>query len=136
MIARTWRGETASHDADAYMAYLEATGPPAYRATPGTRGAYLLRRTLGGRTEFLTVSLWDDLDVVRGFAGDDIAGAVFYPENDRFLTSPVRDPTPETPGSDPKTERARKARGSRDVWGSRAVGAEATHNGAPEIRLS
>ena len=54
MIARTWRGETAARDADAYVAYLETTGLPGYRSTPGNRGAYLLRRPLGDRTEFLT----------------------------------------------------------------------------------
>ena len=87
MIARTWRGETATRDADAYVAYLETTGLPGYRSTPGNRGAYLLRRPLGDRTEFLTVSFWDDLGVVRAFAGDDIDVAVFYPEDDRFLTA-------------------------------------------------
>jgi heme-degrading monooxygenase HmoA len=87
VIARTWRGETATHDADAYVAYLEATGLPGYRATPGNRGAYLLRRPKGDRTEFLTVSFWDDLDVIRTFAGDDIDVAVFYPEDDRYLRS-------------------------------------------------
>ncbi len=36
-------------------------------------------------TEFLTVSFWDSLESVRGFAGDEIDSAVFYPEDDRFL---------------------------------------------------
>jgi heme-degrading monooxygenase HmoA len=85
VIARTWRGETATPDADAYVAYLETTGLPGYRATPGNRGAYLLRRPKGDRTEFLTVSFWDDLDAIRSFAGNDIDVAVFYPEDDRFL---------------------------------------------------
>ncbi len=87
MIARTWRGETAAVDADAYVAYLETTGLPAYGATPGNRGAYLLRRTDGDRTEFLTVSFWDDLDAIRAFAGDTIDVAVFYPDDDRYLTA-------------------------------------------------
>ena len=60
---------------------------PATASTPGNRGAYCCRRPLGDRTEFLTVSFWDDLDVVRRFAGDDIDVAVFYPEDDRFLTA-------------------------------------------------
>ena len=33
----------------------------------------------------MTVSLWDSLDAVRAFAGEDIEKAVFYPEDDRFL---------------------------------------------------
>jgi hypothetical protein len=31
------------------------------------------------------MSLWDSLDAVRGFAGDDVEKAVFYPEDERFL---------------------------------------------------
>jgi hypothetical protein len=30
-------------------------------------------------------SLWDDMDAVRAFAGDDATRAVYYPEDDRFL---------------------------------------------------
>lgn len=87
MIARTWRGATASHDADAYVAYLETTGLPGYRATPGNRGAYLLRREEGDRTEFVTLSFWDDRVSIEAFAGEDIAVAVFYPQDDRYLTA-------------------------------------------------
>jgi hypothetical protein len=29
--------------------------------------------------------LWDSLDAVKAFAGDDHERAVFYPEDDRFL---------------------------------------------------
>ena len=87
MIARTWRGWTAREDADAYVAYLLRTGIPEYRATPGNRGAFILRREDGDRTEFVTLSYWDSLDAVRGFAGDDVERAVFYPEDDRFLVA-------------------------------------------------
>jgi heme-degrading monooxygenase HmoA len=81
-----WRGWVATVDRDAYVAYVEETGMAHYRRTPGNRGAHLLTRDLGdGRTEVVTLSFWDSLDVVRGFAGDDISRAVFYPEDDRFL---------------------------------------------------
>lgn len=85
MIARTWRGWTRSDDADAYVEYLQRTGIPEYRATQGNRAAYILRRNVGERTEFVTLTLWESLDAVRGFAGDDVERAVFYPEDDRFL---------------------------------------------------
>src|SRR5262249_46520553 len=87
MSARTWRGETAAAPADADVASPEQTGLAAYRSTPGNRGAHLLRRELGGSTEFVTLTFWDDLDAVRRFAGDDVTVAVFYPEDDRFLTA-------------------------------------------------
>ena len=74
-----------SADADAYAAYIAETGITAYAQTEGNRGAWLLRRSLGELTEFVTFSLWDSLDAVRAFAGDDYESAVFYPEDDRFL---------------------------------------------------
>lgn len=85
MVVRTWRGSTRVEDADRYVAYLRETGLTEYRATPGNRGAWVLRRVEDDRCEFVTVSLWDSLDDVRGFAGDDIERAVFYPEDDDFL---------------------------------------------------
>jgi heme-degrading monooxygenase HmoA len=85
MIARTWRGAVRAEDAEAYAAYIRSTGIAEYAATPGNRGAYLLYRIDGDRAEVLTVSFWDSLDAVRGFAGDDIDRAVFYPEDDRYL---------------------------------------------------
>jgi heme-degrading monooxygenase HmoA len=81
-----WRGWVRTEDRDAYVAYVEETGMAHYRRTPGNQGAHLLTRDLGdGRTEVVTLSFWDSLDVVRGFAGDDISRAVFYPEDDRYL---------------------------------------------------
>jgi heme-degrading monooxygenase HmoA len=85
MIARTWRGWTAPEDADAYVDYLNKTGMLAYRSTPGNRGAWILRRPVGERVEFVTLSFWDSMAAVRAFAGDEPERAVFYPEDDRFL---------------------------------------------------
>ena len=85
MIARIWKGAVRTEDADAYVAYIHETGIAEYTATPGNRGAWMLRRDDDGRTEIITFSLWDSLDAVRGFAGDDIEAAVFYPEDDRYL---------------------------------------------------
>lgn len=85
MIARTWRGTVRATDADAYLEYLEATGLKEYRETPGNRGVYAFRRIEGDRCEYLLVTLWDSLEAVKAFAGDDIERAVFYPEDDRFL---------------------------------------------------
>ena len=85
MIARTWRGAVRREDADAYVDYLHETGIPGYRATPGNRGAWILRRELGETTEFVTLSFWDSREAVEAFAGPDPERAVFYPEDDRFL---------------------------------------------------
>ncbi len=85
MIARTWHGAVPAADAEAYAAYIRETGLAEYAATPGNRGAHLLYRVEGDRAEVLTVSFWDSLEVIEGFAGEDVERAVFYPEDDRFL---------------------------------------------------
>jgi heme-degrading monooxygenase HmoA len=85
VIARIWRGWTRTEDADAYVEYLQQTGIPAYRATAGNRAAYILRRTEGERTEFVTLTLWRSLEAISAFAGADVEQAVFCPEDDRFL---------------------------------------------------
>ena len=85
MIARMWRGVVRREDADEYTAYIRDTGIAEYTQTPGNRGAWMLRRDEGDRTEFVTYSLWESLDAIRAFAGDDIEAAVYYPEDERFL---------------------------------------------------
>ena len=86
MIARTWRGSTRADDADSYLDYLHRTGLAEYRKIEGNRGVLALRRIEGGAAEFLLVSLWESEDAIRQFAGDEIARAVFYPEDERYLT--------------------------------------------------
>jgi heme-degrading monooxygenase HmoA len=85
MIARIWRGAVRAGDGDAYEQYIWDTGMQEYGGTPGNRGAWMLRRTVGENEEFVTFSLWDSLDAVKAFAGEDCETAVFYPEDDRFL---------------------------------------------------
>ncbi len=85
MIARIWRGWTRPEDAEAYATYVRATGIAGYEAIPGNRGAYLISRPDGDRTEFLTVSFWDTRDAIVAFAGSEVDQAVFYPEDDRYL---------------------------------------------------
>jgi heme-degrading monooxygenase HmoA len=85
MIARTWTGRVRTADAAEYADYIRETGFAEYGETPGNRGAWLLRRDRGGSTEFITLSLWESVDAIRAFAGDDIEAAVLYPEDERYL---------------------------------------------------
>ena len=87
MIARSWAGATRAEDGDAYLEYLHRTGFAEYRATPGNRGVLALRRVVGDRAEFLLLTLWESEEAIRRFAGDDIARAVFYPEDERYLVA-------------------------------------------------
>jgi heme-degrading monooxygenase HmoA len=85
MIARIWRGVVRLADADSYAGYIRETGFAEYAETSGNRGAWMLRRDQGERTEFITLSLWDSVEAIRAFAGDDIEAAVLYPEDERYL---------------------------------------------------
>lgn len=80
MIARLWRGVAVAGNADAYQRHATQTVFPSLRAISGHRGVFLLKRTVGGRTEFLALTLWDSLDAIRAFAGDDPETAVVEPE--------------------------------------------------------
>ena len=91
-IVRTWTGTIRTSDRAAYAEYLEQTGMHEYRETAGNLAAHALYRDLTGTTrdgepltEVVTWSLWDSMDSIRGFAGDDPSAAVFYPEDDRYL---------------------------------------------------
>ena len=85
MIARIWRGAVRREDAEEYAAYINDTGLSEYASTPGNRGAWMLRRDEGDRTEYLTLSFWDSREAIVAFAGEDIETAVYYPEDDHFL---------------------------------------------------
>jgi heme-degrading monooxygenase HmoA len=81
MIARLWRGVAEGEgNAGAYRRHVTATVFPALRDIAGHRGAYLLRRRTGERTEFLAVTLWDSIEAIRAFAGTDAERAVVEPE--------------------------------------------------------
>lgn len=85
MIARTWHGRVPASKADAYHAYLQNTGLSDYQATPGNCGLFVFRRTDGDITHFVLTTLWDSVEAIRRFAGDDYVRARYYPEDDDFL---------------------------------------------------
>jgi heme-degrading monooxygenase HmoA len=85
MIARQWHGAVLAERADAYLRYLGETGIPDSKATPGNRGVLVLTRRDGKVAHFVFISLWESLDAVRAFAGDEIERARYYPEDRDFL---------------------------------------------------
>jgi heme-degrading monooxygenase HmoA len=85
MIARTWHGRVPAEKADAYYAYMRRTGLADYAAAPGNRGVTVLRRTDGAVTHFLLLTLWDSIEAIQGFAGQESELAQYYPEDDDYL---------------------------------------------------
>ncbi len=85
MIARIWRGITRADKADAYLEYLAETGLRDYANTSGSRGVTVLRRIQGEHCEIMLISLWDSMDAVRAFAGENPDRSVYYPEDHHYL---------------------------------------------------
>jgi len=85
LIARIWHGVTEAARADEYADYLQRTGAAECRATPGNRGVYVLQRIKQNRAEFTFISLWESVDAIRRFAGDDYEKAHYYPKDRDFL---------------------------------------------------
>ena len=85
MIARHWHGVVPADKAKEYEQYVLGTGIADLKATPGNRGAWVLHRIDGQEAHFLVISLWDSMDAIRAFAGDDVERARYYPEDEEFL---------------------------------------------------
>jgi len=81
VIARIWRGWTTPENAHAYQRIVSQEVLPgiAARNLEGYHGAYLLRRDLDGEVEFVTIMLFDSLEQVRAFAGEDYEAAYVPP---------------------------------------------------------
>ena len=67
------------------MSSTTCRGPEHPDARSRFRGARLLRRRIGSETEFVSLTFFDDLDAVRGFAGSDYERAVVAGEARQVL---------------------------------------------------
>ena len=80
MIARIWHGWARPENADAYESLLRSEVLPGIHRIDGYGGAYVLRDDGSELVEFVTVTLWETLEAIRGFAGEDHERAVVPPE--------------------------------------------------------
>jgi hypothetical protein len=82
MISRIWHGWTTPANADAYETLLKSEIFVGIRGRQiaGFQGIQLLRRDLGDEVEFVTIMIFDGLQAVRTFAGQDYEVAVVPPK--------------------------------------------------------
>jgi uncharacterized protein YciI/heme-degrading monooxygenase HmoA len=80
MILRMWRARSTADKTSEYVQHATTKVFPALRAIEGHRGAYLLRRALGGAIELVVLTLWESMGAVRKFAGVEPEKAVVEPE--------------------------------------------------------
>jgi hypothetical protein len=88
MVARHWRGWTTAENANAYESLLKAKVLPGLGKLKGYQGGYVLRKDEAVETEFVVVNLFDSIDAVIRFAGQDYTTPIFEPEA-RLLLSRV-----------------------------------------------
>lgn len=86
MIARIWHGRALPARAHEYTRHFTDAVVPALKQLAGHRGAWLLMRDVGGNTELLALTLWESLDAIKAFAGDDVNAAIVEPEGRAVLS--------------------------------------------------
>jgi heme-degrading monooxygenase HmoA len=85
MIARIWHGKTNIRDFDAYTELLKQKAIPDYTETKGFKGFVFLRNIMNNEGHFDLITYWENYEVIKDFAGQDIEKAKYYPEDNSFL---------------------------------------------------
>jgi heme-degrading monooxygenase HmoA len=85
MIARIWHGRTKEELYETYTIFLKKVAVPDYQKTPGFKGLSFLRNLRNAEAHFTLITYWENLEVIRNFAGEDIEKAKYYPEDQHFL---------------------------------------------------
>ena len=81
MIARIWHGRTRAKDYEAYTEFLKERAIPDYSGTEGFVRLVFLRRLQGDEGEFTLITFWENLEVIKNFAGEDYEKAKYYAED-------------------------------------------------------
>ncbi len=85
MIARIWHGAVPLDKCAAYLELMRTVAIPDYKATPGNRGAFCLYRVEGDVGHFQMLTLWDDIEAIKRFAGESYTVAKYYDFDEKFL---------------------------------------------------
>ena len=85
MIARIWHGKTTAANFEAYTALLKKLAIPDYTKTTGFKGLTFLRNIQNNEAHFTLITYWENMEVIKNFAGNDFEKAKYYPEDNDFL---------------------------------------------------
>lgn len=85
MIARMWHGIVPLEKADEYLKLVRRVAIPDYPRIPGNKLALVLRRNEGNAAHFTTFTLWESIESIIAFAGDDISRAKYYDFDASYL---------------------------------------------------
>ena len=82
---RLWHGEVPIEKADDYEKLMIENAVPYYSSVDGLLSLSFQRRNEDTKAHFLLVTVWDSLDSIKRFAGEEPELARYYPEDDDFL---------------------------------------------------
>ena len=85
MIVRMWHGRVPTSKAQAYRDFLNRRAIPDYQSVAGNISVHILERQEGEVTHFITMTFWENMEVIKGFAGEEVEVAKYYPEDNEFL---------------------------------------------------
>ncbi len=64
---------------------MKKRAAPDYRSVAGLENLFFTRRDEGDVSHFLLVTVWDSIESVKNFAGENPEIAKYYPEDDGYL---------------------------------------------------
>ena len=79
MIGRIWRGWTTRENGKAYEEIFRANILPEINGVEGCGGAYLLRTNVNDEVEFVALTLFESIEAVKAFAGENYELGVISP---------------------------------------------------------
>ena len=87
MIARIWKAQADTERVKDYVAHFEKNVFPELRQIMGFRSVYVMEKPNGDGMEIQVTTLWESMDAIRQFAGEQVERAVVEPEAQAVLRS-------------------------------------------------
>lgn len=85
MIARIWKGLTKQEHFEEYTQFMIDRAIPDYKSTDGFVKLTFLRRRDEDFAYFELITFWQNMEVIKNFAGEDHQRAKYYPEDKKYL---------------------------------------------------
>lgn len=87
MISRQWKCILKEESHDQYITFLNEVVFAAAKALPGFVEANILKRKAADGLEFMVTTLWENLEAIKGFAGENISVAMVPEEAQQMMIS-------------------------------------------------
>ncbi len=87
MISRQWTCILKEESINQYVNFLNKIVFAEARKLPGFIEASILKRNTGSGLEFMITTIWEDLNAIKTFAGEDISIAMVPEEAQQMMVS-------------------------------------------------